>query len=70
MSPCKIKQKKKENSKTYALGPSVAIVSECECVLAAHVSVMYTLRICVIGDKSEGACCIFMSFYMLFCGNI
>ena len=32
----------------HALGRSVAIVYECGCVLAAHVSMMYTLQICLI----------------------
>ena len=39
---------KKANSKMHALGRSVAIVYECGCVLAAHVSIMYTLQICLI----------------------
>ena len=56
---------KKPNSKMHVLTRSEAIVCECGCVLAAHVSIMYTCR-----DKSERACCIFMSFYMLFCSNI
>ena len=29
----------------HALGRGVAIVYECECVFAAHVSIMYTLQI-------------------------
>ena len=32
----------------HALGQSVTIVYECGCVLAAHVSIMYTLQICLI----------------------
>ena len=36
---------KKANSKMHALGRSVAIVYECGCVLAAHVSIMYILQI-------------------------
>ena len=39
---------KKANSKMHALGRSVTIVYECGCVLAAHVSIMYTLQICLI----------------------
>ena len=39
---------KKANSKIHALGRGVAIVYECECVFAAHVSIMYTLQICLI----------------------
>ena len=42
---------KKANSKMHALGRSVAIVYECGCVLAAHVSIMYTLQICLIGTN-------------------
>ena len=30
--------------KMHALGRGVAIVYECECVFAAHVSIMYTLQ--------------------------
>ena len=33
----------------HALGRSVTIVYECGCVLAAHVSIMYSLQICLIG---------------------
>ena len=33
----------------HAVGGSVAIAYECGCVLAAHVSIMYTLQICLIG---------------------
>ena len=32
----------------HALGRGVAIVSECECVFAGDVSIMYTLQICLI----------------------
>ena len=32
----------------HTLGRSVTIVYECECVLAAQISVMYTLQICLI----------------------
>ena len=32
----------------HALGRSVTVVYECGCVSAAHVSVMYTLQICLI----------------------
>ena len=35
----------------HALGRSVAIVFECGCVLAAHISVMYTLQLCLIGTN-------------------
>ena len=42
---------KKANSKMHALGRSVTIVYECGCVLAAHVSIMYTLQICLIGTN-------------------
>ena len=54
---------KKATSKMHALGRNVAIVYECGCVLAAHVSIMPTLH---VPDRyeSEGACCIFMSFYI------
>ena len=62
MSPCEFKQKNKH--KAHALGWNVAIVYEWGCVLAAHVSVIYTSQI------AEGTCCNFMSFYTLFCNNI
>ena len=39
---------KKAKSKMYALRRSVAIVYECECVLAAHAPIMYILQICLI----------------------
>ena len=39
---------KKATSKMHALSRSVTIVYECGCVLAAHVSIMYTLQICLI----------------------
>ena len=39
---------KKTNSKMHVLGRSVTIDYDCGCVLAAHVSVMYTLKICLI----------------------
>ena len=32
----------------HALGRSVTIIYECRCVLAAHVTIMYTLQICLI----------------------
>ena len=32
----------------HALGRSVTIVYECGCVLAAHISIMYTVQICLI----------------------
>ena len=53
----------------HALGRSVAIAYECACVLAAHVSIMYTLQICLIGANLE-ALAVFHVFYMLFCSNI
>ena len=43
---------KKAKSKMHAVGRSVAIAYECGCVLAAHVSIMYTLQICLIGVKA------------------
>ena len=42
---------KKATSKMHAFGQSVAIVYECGCVLAAHVSIMYALQICQIGTN-------------------
>ena len=39
---------KRANSKMHALGRSVTVVYECGCALTAHVSVMYTLQICLI----------------------
>ena len=38
---------KKATSEIHALSPSVTIVYECGCVLAPHVSIMYTLQICL-----------------------
>ena len=35
----------------HALGRSVAIVYQCGCVLASHVSIMYALQICLIGTN-------------------
>ena len=35
----------------HALGRSVAIVYKCGCVLGTHVSIMYTLQICLIGTN-------------------
>ena len=35
----------------HTLGRSMTIAYECECVLAAHVSIMYTLQICLIGTN-------------------
>ena len=35
----------------HAIVKSVAIVYECGCVLEAHVSIMYTLQICLIGTN-------------------
>ena len=49
----------------------MAIAYECECVLAAHISILHALRTNMPDrDKFEDACCIFMSFYMLICSNI
>ena len=39
---------KKATSKIHASSGSVTIVYECGFVLAAHVSIMYTLQICLI----------------------
>ena len=39
---------KKATSKMHALGQSVTIVYGCGCVLAVHLSIMYTLQICLI----------------------
>ena len=38
----------------HELGRNVAIVYGCGCVLAAHLSIMYTLQICLIGTNLEG----------------
>ena len=48
----------------HALGRSVAIVYECGCVLAAHVSIMYTLQICLIGTNPK-ALADFHVFYII-----
>ena len=56
---------KKANSKMHALGRSVAIVYECGCVLAAHVSIMYTLQICLIRTNLKALApfsCLFICF--------
>ena len=39
---------KKATSKMHALSRSGTIVYECGCVLAAQVSIMYTVKICLI----------------------
>ena len=49
----------------HALGRSLAIVYECGCVLAAHVSIMYTLQICMIGTNLK-ALAVFSCFFMCF----
>ena len=60
---------KKANSKILALGRCVAIVYECGCVLAAQVSIMYTLQICLIGTNLK-MLAVFSCLFMLFCSNI
>ena len=60
---------KKANSKVHALGQSVTIVYECGCVLAAHVSIVYTLRICLVGRNLK-ALAVFSCLFILFCSNI
>ena len=49
----------------HALGRSVAIVYECACVLAAHVSIMYTLQICLIGMNLK-ALAVFSCFFICY----
>ena len=39
---------KKVTSEIHALSRNVTIAYECGCVLVAHVSIMYTLQICLI----------------------
>ena len=59
---------KKANSKMHALGRSVAIVYECGCVLAAHVSIMYTLQICLIGTNLKMLAvfsCLFICYFVV-----
>ena len=59
---------KKANSKMHALGQSVAIVYECGCVLAAHVSIMYTLQICLIRTNLKGIAvfsCLFLYYFVV-----
>ena len=49
----------------HALGRSVAIVYECRFVLAAHVSIMYTLQICLIRTNLKALApfsCLFICF--------
>ena len=52
---------KKANSKMHALCRSVTIVYECGCVLAAHVSIMYTVQICLIRTNPKA----FPSYWQL-----
>ena len=60
---------KKSNSKMHALGRSVTILYECGCVLAVHLSIMYTLQIYLIGTNPK-VLTVFSWFFMLFCSNI
>ena len=48
-----------------ALGRSVAIVYECGCVLAAHVSIMNTLQISLIGTNLK-ALAVFSSRFICY----
>ena len=59
---------KKANSKMHALGRSVAIVYECGCVLAEHVSIVYTLQICLIGTNLKALAvfsCLFICYFVV-----
>ena len=59
---------KKANSKVHALGRSVAIVYECGCVLAVHLSVMYTLQVCLIGTNLKALAvfsCLFICYFVV-----
>ena len=50
-----------------AIGQSVAFVYECGCVLDAHVSIMYTLKICLIGTNLKGLAvfsCLFIFYFV------
>ena len=52
----------------YALGQSVDIVYECGCVLAAHVSIMYTLQICLTGTNLKTLAvfsCLFICYFVV-----
>ena len=52
----------------HALGRSVAIVYECGCVLAAQVSIMYTLQICLIRTNLKGIAvfsCLFLYYFVV-----
>ena len=51
---------KKAHSKMHALGRCVAVVYECGCAFTTMPDSV----------ESEDACCIFMSFCVLFCSNI
>ena len=59
---------KKANSKIYELGPKEAIAYDCGCVLAAHVSIMCTLQICLIGTNLTTLAvfsCLFIYYFVL-----
>ena len=52
----------------HALGQSVAMVYECGCVLAAHISIMYNLQICQIGMKLKVLAvfsCLFICYFIV-----
>ena len=50
----------------HALGRSVAIVYECGCVLAEHVSIVYTLQICLIGTNLKALAVFHAVFVAIF----
>ena len=52
----------------HALGRSGAIVYECLCVLAAHISVMNNLQICLIGTNLKAFavfCCLSVCYFVV-----
>ena len=52
----------------HTLGRSMTIAYECECVLAAHVSIMYTLQICLKGTNLKVLAvfsCLFICYFVV-----
>ena len=52
----------------HALGRSVATVYECGCVLVAHVSIMYSLQICLIRTNLKALAvfsCLFICYFVV-----
>ena len=59
---------KRANSKVHALGRNVAIVYECGSLLAAHVSVLYALRLWLIRTNLKAIAvfsCLFICYFVV-----